>query len=232
MESPILSPDIIALGRKLNSEFSKNERTTPTTKWITQYLAELMFRIEKSNDDEQKRIAEKEAFEIILKLWHNKDAIPNAIRPLGNLKDALDVLDALKADDPETPYWQKTRNVESYSPWGKFIAQSRQDSQMIFQITACLVLGGDILKKEKEWSEFPGLLTSEESKIIEDLDWLVSEYSAAALHGIRIKIGDFDMPEPPTDRLTKAFDKIEQLLQEQIKSVSALRARMLENSDE
>lgn len=227
MESPILSPDIIKLGKKLKSEFARHERSSPTIKWVTQYLAQLIARIENAADEDQKRADEKEAMEIILKLWRNKEELPHEVRPLDNLKDVLDVLDALKSGDPDIPHWQRHRNLEQASPWGKFIAQTRHDSQTIFQITANLVLGADILKKEKEWTEFPGMLSADEAKLIADLDWLVSEYSASAMKNIFKAIGPFDQPEPPTDRINAAFDKMDQLLQAQLKTVASLRVRML-----
>lgn len=226
METPILSPDIIKLGKKLAAEFAEQERTTPTINWVSQYLAELLHRAENTTDAKLKSSSEKEAMEIIMKLWSNKHVLPYGVRPLHNLKNILDVLDALKKDDPNIPYWQRERNLEQTSPWGKFIAQMRYDSQTIFKITACLVLGGDILKNEKEWSEFPDHLSAEEKKLIEDLDWLVSEYSASALKAIYKEIGDFDQPDSPTDRLNKSFDKMEKLLQAQLKTVADLRKLM------
>ena len=128
MESTIPSQEIIALGKKLSKEFSDSDRPSLTVKWVSQYLALLISRIEKPDNEEQKRRDEKECVELIFKLWNNKEILPHSVRPLANLKDALDVLSALKDDDPNVPHWQHTRNVENYSPWGKFIEQLRLDS--------------------------------------------------------------------------------------------------------
>jgi hypothetical protein len=226
MESPIPSTEIIALGKKLAREFAKDERVSPTLGWVCQYLAELINRIETATDIEQKKKYEKECLEIILKLWKNKAALPHRIRPLQHLEVALEVLAALKDDDPQIPVWQRTRDLENKSPYGKFVERLREDSQMIVQIIALLVIGKDILAREKEWAVFPGLLSDDEKKIIDDLDWLVSTHSASAYKSVFADLDDLEPPASPVDRYNTAIDKIISLLSTQIKSAEALTKRI------
>lgn len=95
-----------------------------------------------------------------------------------------------------------------------------------------MVIGQDVLKKEKEWTKFPNLLSKDETKLIEDLDWLVSEYSASALTEIYVTIDKKgDIPQPPAKRLEKAFDKKELLLKQQLKTFASLRERTIHQNN-
>lgn len=230
MESPIPSSEVIALGKKIAAELAKHDRTSPTIKWVSQYLAELIDRAEKTEDPSEKAKAAQACVDIILKLWRQKSAIPHGAQPLNSLGDALDVLDALKEYAQTTPYWQRGRDLETRTPYGKFVAQMREDHEVMFKIMVHLVLAGDALQREKEWQQFPELLSVEEKKLIDELDWLVSQYSAPALDNIYKAIGDFDRPAAPEDRINLAFDKMVKMNQEQLTAIEALRAHMLKKT--
>ncbi|MCO5950576.1 hypothetical protein [Mucilaginibacter flavidus] len=227
MESPIPSQEVITLGKKIAAELAKHDRTSPTIKWVSQYLAEIIHRAEKTKDKAEKAKSEQVCVDIILKLWKQKAVLPHGAQPMSGLRDALDVLLALKEYKPTTPYWQLGRDLETYSPFGKFVAKLREDHQLIFKIVAHLVLAGNALKREKEWAKFPNLLSEDEKTLIDELDWLVSQYCAPALKRIALEIGDIDQPPAPEDRINLAFDKMAKLYKEELAALEDLRAHML-----
>lgn len=71
MEKSQAPERIIDLGRSIVKELELDSRGNTLSKWMAYYLAEKIEMIDTLNDDE-KNTAEKECFEIILRLWKER----------------------------------------------------------------------------------------------------------------------------------------------------------------
>jgi hypothetical protein len=225
MAQSIPSPKVIKLGKKIAKEFSRADRIHVTLGWMAHHLAETINQAETEKDPALKQKAEQESVELILKLWEHREHFPGEVRPLAELDNALAVLAALNDEDAEFPAWNRYQNIETSSPWGKFLQELRWNADHIIKVIIYTVVSMDALKREKEWLKSPELLSSKEKEIIEGLDRLIKSYG-----DVTVYIGD--APEKkgknlPKKRLVAAFDKIEELLQSQLTRLAEVRAYTL-----
>ncbi len=225
MAPSIPSPEVIKLGNKLVKEFSKGDRINATLRWMAHYLAEIMDKAGKLTDPVAKKKAENECVALILKLWKHREFLPGEVRPLSKLEGAVAALSALNEEDADFPVWNRYRNIEDSSPWGKFLQDLRWNADHIIRIIIFMVVNLDILSKEKEWLEFPDMLSQKEKEMIEGLDRLIKSYGEVT---IKIRNDPNEQaPVPHKKRLEASFDKIESLLQEQLKLLADVRAYTL-----
>lgn len=224
MEELKRSQEIISLGKKIIQEFSREDRRNTTLGWMAHYIAELIVSAENEMKPDRKIKLQKEASEIILAIWSKRNDFPRGSRPLSGLSSAVEVINSLKADEPMS-YWERIRGYEEDSEWGKFAKTLFRSSQTIFDLTLLASIGHEILLKEKEWTEFPNLLSEEEKQILDYLDRMLERDESP----IKVVVADSaaDDEEQKPQKIEEVFDKIERLLQEQIKKFEALKSNVL-----
>jgi len=222
MEQSQLQQQTIALGKKLVAEFTVNDRISLSLRWMAHFLAELICKVERETDNQKKDELNEKACRIILEIWQSRNSLPDNIKPGGLLEKASEVFASLSAKDPDIPYWKIMREAEDMSPWGKYARRIRENSEHSFSLLVYCNIGLSLLKREKEWSEFPDLLSAEEQNFISNLDNLLRHTET------RVQI-IFNTPEKkvikkePPSKLEKAFDKMQELLDAQQKALNELR---------
>jgi len=160
------------LGNKLVAELKMADSSDTLNRWMAHYIAELMSKAEKATG-ETKTALEKECFETILKLWANRDATPEGIRPLAGLTDAMVLLDkiAYKFDGDWSRYYEGADN-----PWKKFGKDVNDANRNIISLLVLLQSVNTDLVNVKKWvADHGGLLSAEERDIVSGLDTIVSE---------------------------------------------------------
>lgn len=222
MEELQQQQEIINLGKKLVKEFTTNERISLTLRWMAHYLAELITKAENETDPVEKENKTKQASELVLSIWMHRYNLPRQVRPLGNLAQAVGVLAALKASDPNVPYWKKMRDIDQQDLWSSFASKLRLSSEHIYGILMLSNVNLDILKREEEWLEFPHLLSANEKEFIENFKDLISDKDSFA--GIYFTKTS---KTPSSTSLEKAFDKMQRLMDDQQKALNILRKKII-----
>jgi hypothetical protein len=92
---------VIALGKKLVIELELEESVNTLSRWMAHYLAELIIAAETATVDTKQEL-EQQCFNTIIKLWANRDAFPDGLRPFKNFEPIFRVLEKLDPDRDES----------------------------------------------------------------------------------------------------------------------------------
>ncbi|MGF7230369.1 hypothetical protein [Arachidicoccus sp.] len=103
MENLKLQEEVINLGKLFVKELKLEPGVDTFSRWMAHYLAEKITAIEQS-EGREKEVAEKECFDVILKLWEHRHSLPSGRRPLQSFEPILDTLSQLNPDT-EKPYF-------------------------------------------------------------------------------------------------------------------------------
>lgn len=98
-----MQKEVINLGKLFVKELGLELGSDTLSRWMAHYLAERMTCAE-SLEGAEKDAAEKECFDVILKLWHHRWNLPYGQRPLEDFKPLLDLLQQLNVERTE-PYF-------------------------------------------------------------------------------------------------------------------------------
>lgn len=229
METSKHTQEIIALGKKLVSEFSAQDRRDVTLNWMAHHLSALMVSAEKETDEKKKSELNEQACQAILTIWQSRNDFPKGTRPLSGLSEAVEVIRSLREEDPNADYWARHRELHQNSAWGNFAESLRSSNDTIYALTMYASIGEDLLAKEKEWTEFPNLLSDEERELLEYIDEVIRRDE----HPIRIVYTSADKPKekPKPEKIDRIFTKIDKLLKQQQGQFEALKAAVLKGRD-
>ncbi len=128
MKSP---KDVLALGQAIVRQLELDERGEVLERWLAHHLAELISEADHAAGLE-KAAAERQAIDLILKLWMHRRALPEPVDPMGGYRNAISVLGRLM---PEADPWRRYRKNGSYEDL----------LHETFQILCRIVLGGILL---------------------------------------------------------------------------------------
>jgi hypothetical protein len=189
MEQYQLSKEILNLGSKLVEELNMSDSNDTLSRWMAHYIAELINNAEKA-EGEAKATLQQKCFDTIMKLWANRNATPNAIRPLAGLEDAILLLKkvAYEFDGHWHRYYEGSDNY-----WKKFGAEVNDANREIIRLLVFLQsIDTDMVNVKKWVSDHSNLLSNEEKEIVEGLDKIISEtgyyYQMQELRGKPIEL--------------------------------------------
>lgn len=181
MENLEQQKQIIDLGRLFVKELKLEPGVDTFSRWMAHYIAEKM-SIAETSEGSRKKEAEKECFDLILKLWEHRHSLPSGRRPFENFETVLDTLSKLKADRKE-PYFYlpfnntdvkqiETADLESKSleQWLKLIEKVDKTARIWieFALNKAVVHATD--KKTKQWIKAAlGMTDNSEVKVITSL---------------------------------------------------------------
>ena len=197
---------------------------------MAHYLAELIQQAASEKSLPKKRKLQAECCKIIEDIWKKRSHFPGTTKPLGDLKRALKIISALQ--DEEEDHWSYRRFIpyEDNSIWGSYIRKVRRSMDDILAISLCTVLTLEALKKEKEWLKYPKKLSTIERKIIEKLDYLLTK-SNSFIRVIFVTESQKNESKTDSDRLTKVFEKLSDLVAIQKEHLDELKRRVLPSKE-
>jgi hypothetical protein len=221
--------EIIKLGKKIVKELKIESRNNTLGLWMAHYIAQLILQVENCTEKDRKKDIQKECFDIILKLWANKEDAPNIKKPLDDLEPVIDILNVLKSDQSDIfQLWLGDIGIPTSSTWKDFTETVKCNSTNIIELCLYSELNSDLLEQKKEWvSEHASLLSIEEKKLLEHLNDLVNE------KGSLISLDDDSSEEidllslARKDRNIAILDIMEKNLQETSNSLKRLRESIL-----
>lgn len=94
---------ILNLGKLFVKELKLEPGVDTFSRWMAHYLAEKI-SVAKQVEGSKKEIAEKECFDVILKLWQHRHSLPSGRRPFQKFETILETLSKLSPDSTE-PYF-------------------------------------------------------------------------------------------------------------------------------
>jgi hypothetical protein len=209
--------DIIKLGKKLVQELMSETTTNTLGRWMAHYVAELIHKAEHCTSEAEKKAAQRECCDLILKLWRERDYSPNHSKPLSELKPLIELLEVLKEKDsyfPSLPSWMKSAETEA--TWSSFLKLVKDNSSDIIKLCFYTSVSKETLKKEQAWIEEHGnMLSKEELTMIGNLEAIVTGGESV----LRI-FREEDANEPllelsPIERFESIFGVMEAKLEEQ-----------------
>ncbi len=216
MEKLKQSQEIIKLGKKIISEFSNEEKSSVILKWLANYIAELIKNSESEANPKKKLILEKECCDVVLMLWEKRRFLPGKSRPLAHFDRILEIIAALK--DRERSFdWDNDDDYHIPGPWGEFIKNIRTNYNDVIRLAIHSSISVDILKKEKDWLNHKSLLSSDEKKIIDNLDALIN------INEIEFYFEKNANNSEQTDRTTKIVNSITRIIEKQNMELEKLK---------
>ena len=167
--------EIIKLGKKIVNELKLDDSVNTLGRWMAHHVAELIYQAENTQSLEEKKQAQKECCETIIKLWNNREHVPNISQPLSNLKPIINLLNSLKEKDFSYPYWRYFDQIPKKTSWNEFVETIKSNSEYIFELCLLALVNEDLLSKEKEWIEdHKEMLTADEKNAIERISFMIS----------------------------------------------------------
>ncbi len=164
MESSETLDKIINLGKLFVKELKLEPGVDTFSRWMAHYLAEKITIAEQSKGTE-KEIAERECFDVILKLWQHRHSLPSGRRPFQSFEPILDLLSKLNPEREEPFFYgamrgQKLSELEidnlNYESVEKWVSVANEiDRTIRIWIEYALSQAASIAKNErtKEWIE-------------------------------------------------------------------------------
>jgi hypothetical protein len=113
MENLELQTQVINLGKQFVNELGLDSSLDTFSKWMAHYIAEKMTSAEQLPSGEDKKEAEKECFDTILKLWEHRWLLPSGHRPLEKFEPILKVLERINPDRIE-PFFYRFSKFEEF----------------------------------------------------------------------------------------------------------------------
>lgn len=98
-----MQKEVIELGKLFVKELRLERNNNTFSRWIAHYIAEKIKKAENLKGEEKKK-AEDDCFNAILKLWKHRWVLPHGKRPLENFEPILNLLQKL-APEKDDPYF-------------------------------------------------------------------------------------------------------------------------------
>lgn len=95
----------MALGKYLVRELSLANSVDTLGRWMSHHLAELIHKAENGKTPLVRTRAQKQAVEIILKIWKHRKQFPGNAYPLAGYNDLLKVVDRMRFDNDPYRYY-------------------------------------------------------------------------------------------------------------------------------
>ena len=230
--NPPTQSEVITLGKKLVQELALADSVNTLGRWMAHYVAELIIKAEQAHSVEEKKAAERECYEVILKLWANRKDLPEHLQPLASLKPALSILAALHQEEfnEKDIFWGRTRYKQIDDPWGRFIRDMQEIFKNIFDVCLNSSLTQDLIDKEKSWlDEHANLLSEDEKDALQSLN-IDLQFNR--------HIRNFQIYDPeevsfrdksPAERKLYILNSIESLIDGQKEKLSQLRSSLIDD---
>lgn len=131
---------VLLLGQKLVKEYELEETNDTLSKWMVNYLAELLIKCEEGNATPEEK---KECCDVIFQFWKNKNEVFTHRRPFKKTDELISSLDRLYNPDPY-------QNYEELDDWLKIVNKVDYVSKSIQQLVVYRSLA-EVIEHDEEW---------------------------------------------------------------------------------
>lgn len=224
--------EIIKLGKKIVKELQLEPSVNTLGRWMSHYVAELIAQAENSKEDSERKAKQKECCKVILKLWKNREHLPDVSTPLSGLKPFIDILDVFIENEYPLPYFRGFNNMSNNGLWVEMINTVKFNSENISRLCLLSQINSEFLKKKQEWlKEHKSMLTKEEKEMIENLEYFVNQSKSFIIFSDdeeKIILDKLSSQE----RYDAIFNKIESEIDEQKEKLNKLRKSIIIREDD
>lgn len=159
MENSEQQKQIIKLGKLIVKELNLDPGVDTLSRWMSHYIAEKITFAESLPNGKTKETAQKECFDLILKLWNHRWVYLNKSRPFKDFGKILDVLEKINPDgdnnyysrvilDRQFPILKEETNIDSNAKsWIDVVVEI--DKLVRIWIEYCLQQSVKTISKEK-----------------------------------------------------------------------------------
>jgi len=220
--------EIIKLGKKIIHELQLEESSNTLGRWMSHYIAGLIHNVENCESLVEKEIKQKECCDIILKLWGNREHLPNGAIPLSELKPLVDLLNIFIEKEHPIPLLRRFRDIPDEGSWIELAKAVKYNSKNIFNLCILSQVNSELLEKKQEWlREHISMLEEDEKELLERLEYFVNNEESMVIFSNE-KEEEIRFDElPPQKRYEAIFNKIESQIEEQKNILFNLKKEVL-----
>lgn len=216
------SEAILKLGKKITNELLLNNRVDTLGRWMAHYIADLIDRVENTNDETQSELYKRECFNVILALWNRKENIPFISKPLENFEIPLKLLDKLKADKFNYDYFRYFNEIPKDIDWCEFVQIVKKNTESIFEICMFAVINKDVIDNEVMWTEQYGEFLSDKEKSV------INHFASIYNKKEQCQTTKANEIEPTSNEImVNLLNKVSFLLEEQNTYLNLLKTRLI-----
>lgn len=162
LEKSLPLKDVLVLGHHLATELGFSDSCDTLGKWMSHHLAEVMDRAEQESNLERKEEYQKQAVELILKVWKHRTSLKADAYPLARFRGIIESLSILS---PEANVWERNK-------LGKYESLAADTFSMLVDLYRTLHFIEFVsLKSVRDKQVPPSVLSDEEQKLY---DFLIS----------------------------------------------------------
>lgn len=161
MENLEQQEQIINLGKLLVKELNLESESDTLSQWMAHFLAEKILAVENSNGKE-KKLAQKECFEFIIKLWEHRWTLPHDNRPFKDFEPILILLEKINPNNDHDYYHRVVlnrlypeleNNIPINSNWINVSKEIDRVARIWIEYCISMAVAEIDAEKAKEWVE-------------------------------------------------------------------------------
>ncbi len=161
MENLEQQEQIINLGNLFVKELHLESESDTLSQWMAHFLAEKILALENSKGEE-KKVVQKECFDLILKLWENRWVLSPRNRPFKHFEPIFALLEDINPDNPNDHYHRVILNGHYPeldneptldSNWIKLSKEIDRVARIWIEYCLGKAMDDIDLEKTKEWSK-------------------------------------------------------------------------------
>lgn len=161
---------VLLLGQKLVKEYELEETNDTLSKWMINYVAELLLKCEEQTATDEDK---KECCDIILELWKHKSEIFKHRKPLKKTTELMSSLDNIFNPDPY-------RGYEEPDEWLALVNKTESISHRLRQFYIYRSLA-EVVSHDEEWQKVKVALELDddlEVQFIDKINTIKDEFEA------------------------------------------------------
>lgn len=178
MEKSKPSPEeILKLGEKIVKELNEETRFDTLSNWMANYVAELIHKVQNCTSKTERKKAEEECCDIILKIWSKRNYISGIKAPITDLNPLIEILEVINRKNNPKRLWRFFPDElnDSNRTMKDFVETVKSNTEDIFLLSLYSTLGDDLIKQKKELKEnFENFLNEDEIKLLDQIDQLIN----------------------------------------------------------
>lgn len=203
MENLEQQEKVINLGKLFVKELKLEPGVDTFSRWMAHYLAEKMSIAEQAEGHE-KEAAEKECFDVILKLWEHRHSLPSGRRPFQSFEPILDTLSQLNPDTEKPYFYNSWRNQD--------LAELETDNLDHKSVEEWMSIAKEIDKTVRIWIEYALNQAANNAKNERTKQWinntinLSDNADASIINFILDNNPSFDVEDYDKEDFSKQYD--------------------------